>query len=33
MFGPLGWLAFMALRSFRLRTVHGAGHGSPEIAA
>jgi hypothetical protein len=33
LFGPLGWLAFMAVRSFRLRTVEGAEQGSPEIAA
>jgi hypothetical protein len=33
MLGPLGWLAFMAVRSFRLRTLERAGHGSREIAA
>ena len=33
MLGPLGWLAFMAVRSVRLQTVRRAGHGSPEIAA
>jgi hypothetical protein len=31
--GPLGWLAFMAVRSFRLRTVEGGEQHSPEIAA
>lgn len=33
MFGPIGWLAFMAMRSYRLRTAHGAGQGPREIAA
>ncbi len=32
MFGPLGWLAFMAVRSFRVRTLETAGHSSREIA-